>query len=224
MQRPEQLAPPQRRNMILIGTMNITTTRERGNFYCPACEVDQPYRKRARRPFLTLYFIPTVPVAAAELFIQCDTCRSTWDLSVLNMDRESHQAAKATEFADETVRACVLVTLVDGTITESEIQSLMRISTHLLDRTVDRDEIGRLCSIAEQNQIEATNYVLTISKHWNQSQRASALGAMFLAATADPEMSDKKLKALAKLQQILELTDQEYQKAIEAALAIDAYV
>ena len=75
--------------MILIGTMNISTTRDRGNFYCPSCAVDQTYRLRARRPFLTLYFIPTVPVAAAELFVQCDECRATWDVSVLEMDRES---------------------------------------------------------------------------------------------------------------------------------------
>jgi uncharacterized tellurite resistance protein B-like protein len=210
--------------MILIGTMNITTTRDRGNFYCPTCGVDQTYRKRAKRPFLTLYFIPTVPVAAAELFIQCDACNSTWDESVLEMNRESHEAAKAGQFAEEAIRASVLVTLVDGTISESEISALRRIATHLLDREVDRDEIGRLCSIAQQNQIEASNYVLTISQHWNQTQRASALQSMFLAATADPAMSDAKLNVLANMREILEMTDQEYQSAIESALALDAYV
>ena len=210
--------------MILIGTMNITTTRDRGNFYCPSCAVDQTYRTRARRPFLTLYFIPTVPVAAAELFVQCDACRSTWDVSVLHLDRASHEEAKASQFAEEAIRSSVLVTLVDGTISESEIAALRRIATHLLNREVDRDEIGRLCSIAEQNQIEAPNYVLTVSKHWNQTQRTSALQAMFLAATADPEMSEQKLSVLARMREILEMTDQEYEQAVESALTMDAYV
>ncbi len=210
--------------MILIGTMNITTTRDRGNFYCPSCAVDQTYRLRARRPFLTLYFIPTVPVAAAELFVQCDECRATWDSSVLEMDRESHEATKASQFAEEAIRASVLVTLVDGTISEPEIAALQRIAAHLLDRRVDRDEIGRLCSIAQQNQIEASNYVLTVSRHWDRSQASSALQVMFLAATADPEMSDSKLKVLADMREILEMTDQEYQEAVEEALSLDTYV
>lgn len=210
--------------MILIGTMNISTTRDRGNFYCPSCAVDQTYRLRARRPFLTLYFIPTVPVAGAELFVQCDQCRATWDVSVLQMDRESHESSKASQFAEEAIRSAVLITLVDGSISEAEISALQRIASHLLDREVDREEIGRLCSIAGQNQIEASNYVLTISQHWSQTQAKSALQAMFLAATADPEMSDAKLKVLANMREILEMTDQEYQDAVESALALDAYV
>ena len=210
--------------MILIGTMNLTRTRDRGNFYCPTCAVDQTYRLRSRRPFLTLYFIPTVPVGGSEMFVQCDQCRSTWDVSVLDLDKESHETAKAEQFSDEAIRASVLVTLVDGTISENEIATLQRVSRHLLQREIDRDELGRLCSIAQQNGIEATNYVLTISKGWDQNQRDSALQAMFLAATADPEMSDEKLAVLARMREILEMTDAEYQRSIESALLLEQYV
>ena len=215
--------------MILIGTMNLTTTRDRGNFDCPNCGADQPYRLRARRPFLTLYFIPTVPVGPAELSVQCDQCRSTWDVSVLEMDRENHQMAMAHQFAEETLRACVLMTLVDGSISENEIDALLRISAHLLkppmDRELmDREELGRLCSVAQQNQIECKNYVLTISKHWSEAQRLLAVQAMFLAATADSAMSDKKLQVLAEMREILKLTDADYQNAIESALALNLFV
>lgn len=210
--------------MVLIGTMPLTTTRDRGNFYCPTCAVGQTYRLRARRPFLTLYFIPTVPVGPAEVFVQCDECRSTWDESVLDMDKESHETAKAAQFADEALRSAVLVTLVDGTISEAEIESLQQVGQALLTRPVDRDEIGRLCSIAQQNAIEATNYVLTISHHWSQSQKLQALQAMFLAATADSDMSDEKLEVLAEMRDILELTDAEYRAAIEEALVREEYV
>ncbi len=110
--------------MILIGTMNLTGTRDRGNFYCPTCALTQTYRLRARRPWLTLYFIPTVPVGGAELFVQCDKCRSTWDPSVLEMDQQSHEALKEDQFRDEAVRAALLVVLADGHISKTEIESL----------------------------------------------------------------------------------------------------
>ncbi len=204
--------------MILIGTMNLTGTRDRGNFYCPTCALTQSYRLRARRPWLTLYFIPTVPVGGVELFVQCDQCRSTWDPSVLEMDQKSHEALKEDQFRDEAVRAALLVVLVDGHISNEEIGSLQRIASHLLERDVDREELGWLCSTAEQSGIEAANYVLTVSRRWNTEQRTKALQAMFLAATAEGEMGPKQVATLAKMREILAMTDADYQAAIERAL------
>jgi uncharacterized tellurite resistance protein B-like protein len=208
--------------MILIGTMNLTRTRDRGNFYCPTCAMTQTYRLRARRPWLTLYFIPTVPVGAAELFVHCDQCKSTWDETVLEMDKHSHEQALEEQFLDEAVRSAVLVVIADGEITEHEIVALQLIASRLLDRDVDREELGRLCSIAQQNKIEAANYVLTVSRRWNQKQRSRALQGMFLAATAEGEMGQPQMQLLAKMRDILELTDAEYEAAIEEALTWEA--
>ena len=204
--------------MILIGTMNITRTRDRGNFYCPTCAVTQTYRLRARRPFLTLYFIPTVPVGAVELFVQCDQCKSTWDPSVLEMDEENHRMAQEEQFRDEAVRSAVLVVIADGEITENEIEALQRVASHMLQRPFDRDELGRLCSIAQQNKIEAANYVLSVSHRWSQDQRIQALQAMFMAATADEGLGETQMKILTQMRDILELSDREFEQAIEQAL------
>jgi uncharacterized tellurite resistance protein B-like protein len=206
--------------MILIGTMNLTRTRDRGNFHCPTCGVTETYRLRARRPFLTLYFIPTVPVGAAELFVQCDQCRSTWDPSVLDMDEKAHREAREQQFADEVIRAAVLVVIADGTISEAEITALQRLTKQTLERELDREELGRICSVAEQNRITATNYVLTVSRHWSKPQRVRALQAMFLAATADDGLGTTQLQILKDMRDLLKLTDREYQEAIEAVIAV----
>lgn len=204
--------------MILIGTMNLTRTRDRGNFYCPSCGLTQSYRLRARRPWLTLYFVPTVPIGSVEFFVQCDQCRSTWDPSVLQMDQRAHEELKAEQFRDEAIRAAVLVVLADGHITEAEIIALQRIASHLLQREVDREELGWLCSTAEQSGIRATNYVMTVSRRWNGQQRVTALQAMFLAASAEGELGGKSLSSLTAMREILEMSDAEYQAAIEEAL------
>jgi uncharacterized tellurite resistance protein B-like protein len=167
---------------------------------------------------LTLYFIPTVPVGPVEMFVQCDQCKSTWDPTVLEMDEETHRVAQQEQFRDEAVRAAVLVVIADGEITENEIAALQRVASHMLERPVDRDELGRLCSIAQQNQIEAANYVTSVSHRWSQEQRVQALQAMFMGATADEGLGDTQMKILTQMRDILELTDQEFERAIEQAL------
>lgn len=208
--------------MILIGTMNLTRTRDRGNFYCPTCATTQTYRLRGRRPWLTLYFIPTVPVGGEERFVHCDQCKSSWDETVLDMDKESHELALEEQFLDEAIRSAVLVVIADGEITENEIVALQSIASRLLDRNVDREELGRLCSIAQQNNIEAANYVLTVSRRWSQKQRSQALQAMFLAATAEGEMGERQVELLTQMRDLLELTDAEYEAIIEEALTWEA--
>ena len=116
----------------------------------------------------------------------------------------------------------MLVVLADGDISENEIVALQRIASRLLDRAVEREELGRLCSIAEQNRIQAANYVLTVSSRWSHEQRSQALQAMFLAASAEGEMGQSQIAILAKMREILDLTDAEYEAAIEAALTWEA--
>lgn len=208
--------------MILIGTMNLTRTRERGDFYCPTCGSTHSYRLRARRPFLTLYFIPTVPLGGAEIFVQCDGCRSTWDPTVLEMDQKSHQAAMEEQYREEALRASVLIALADEEISEQEVETLQRVGSGILRRPVDREELGELCSIARQNGIEARNYVLTVSRRWNQQQRVRALQAMFLVATTEGALGPNQMATLKKMREILKLSDREYEEAIEQALAWEA--
>jgi len=188
-------------------------------FYCPQCGGLQNYRLRARRPFLTLYFIPTIPIGGAEIFVQCDQCGTTWDTTVLQIDKEKHEEIQENQFRDEAIRAAILVTLADGHISEAEIRSLLTISEMLLQRPLDREELGRLCSVARQTEIEAEHYVQTVSTRWNVQQRLLALQAMFLAATAGEEdVSAKKLENIQRMQPHLSLSDAEFQAAIDDAL------
>jgi len=204
--------------MILIGTMNLTRTRESGQFYCPECRTTQGYRLRARRPFLTLYFIPVVPIGTPQVFVVCDGCRQHWDPSVLTVDQEHHDQANEQQFREEALRAAILVVLADGYISEAEIDALQRVANGVLQRPIDRDELGEMCSIAQENKVSAKNYVLTVSRSWNQTQRGVALQAMFLAASAEGKLEGERVAMLAQMRDILELTEREYQSVIEFAL------
>lgn len=201
--------------MVIVGTMNITRTRERGDFVCPNCRGSQSFRLRSRRPFLTVYFIPVVPVGPAEFVVQCDGCSQNWDPTVLEGDSSSDQEEG---FAIQAFRSAIMVVLADAKTTEAEISSLQRIGSRLLQRPVDREELGQMCSVALENKVPATNYVTSVSRNWDHDQRLLALEAMFLAATADGELGDPQIAILSRMKELLGLSDAEYQAAIERAV------
>jgi len=204
--------------MILIGTMNITRTRSQGDFHCPTCGSIREYSLKSRRPFLTLYFIPTVPIGGSELFVRCSGCKSNWDPAILNMDGRDHQIAKDTQFRVEAFRAAVLVVLHGGDINDREILALLEIGQRILPEPIDREDLGQLSSSATQNRVSASNYVRSVCRAWSTEQKQLALQAMFVAATADSGLDTKSLALLASLRDAMNLTDDEYQSAIEAAI------
>jgi hypothetical protein len=205
--------------MILIGTMNITRTRSVGDFHCPTCGSIREYTLKSRRPFLTLYFIPTVPIGGQEWFVRCQGCKSHWDPAVLQMDAAAHQSAREAQFGGEAFRAAVLVAQHGEAFGEETIEELLAIAQRLLGEPITRDDLGRLCSSATQNRVSPINYVRSVSPGWTTDQRQLALGAIFVAATAEGEPDPAKLNLLASLRDAMDLTDQEYQQAIETAIA-----
>ena len=134
------------------------------------------------------------------------------------MDRRTHESVAEEQFRDEAIRSCLLVVLADGHISETEIEALFRVASDLFGRPIDREELGRLASIATENGVKATNYVLTISRRWNQAQKRRALQGMFLAASVEGELGKMQTEMLAKMRELLDMTDLEYQSAIEETL------
>lgn len=208
--------------MILIGTINITRTRDRGDFHCPTCGSIREYQLKSRRPFLTLYFIPTVPIGGVEFFVRCGGCGSNWDPAILHADPKEHRVQQEIRFGHEAFRSAVLVALEAGALSPQQIETLLRISGRLLPEPIDREMLGQLCSSAVQNRITAANYVRSVGRDWHSEQRQFALQAMFVAATAEnAEPSEVTIRLLAALRDILQLSDTEYQAAIEAAIDWD---
>ena len=59
---------------------------------------------------------------------------------------------------------------------------------------------------------------MTVSRRWSESQKSEALQAMFLAATAEGKMEEPQMNLLADMRDLLEMTEQEYENAIESAI------
>jgi tellurite resistance protein len=213
--------------MIVIGSMNLTRTVARGDFTCPHCRRLQSYRLRSRRPFLTIYLIPMIPLGDREQFVQCQQCRNRWDPAILDRRDTATamisdpDASKSEAFEQQWLRTALLVVIDSGQMTEPEIAGLQRIGTQLSQRPVDREELGQLCSSAYQNRISAKHYVQSVAHLWSDEQKQIVMQACFLVASIHGELQPPQLELLQTLKQEMGLTDEEFQQAIEAAVELE---
>ena len=204
--------------MVLIGTMNLTRTRSTGDFYCPTCGCLREYRLRARRPFLTIYFIPVVPIGAVEEFVACSTCKTNSPTAALQHDERSFRESQALQFGLDVFQSAAMVVTCGESISELEIETLLELGNHLVPGGIDREQLGALCSSIRLNRVTPKNYISTVSRPWSTAQRRTALQAIFVAASADGKLDDAKLSLLSWLRDQFGMSPIEYQNAIEDAV------
>ena len=69
--------------LIIWGWRVVFHTITQGVFYCRKCGGDRNYRHRAGRRFITIFFIPVIPLTKAGEHVRCETCKTRYVTEVL---------------------------------------------------------------------------------------------------------------------------------------------
>ncbi len=69
--------------IIIFGAKPRFTTLSTGQFYCPHCRTRRAYELRSGRNWLTLYFIPLIPLNQIGEVVTCTTCGMNFSKDVL---------------------------------------------------------------------------------------------------------------------------------------------
>lgn len=71
--------------IIIWGLRVIYRTLGRGVFFCRRCGGDRDYRHRAGRRYVTVFFIPVIPLMRAGEHVQCLSCKTRYVTEVLQL-------------------------------------------------------------------------------------------------------------------------------------------
>jgi hypothetical protein len=69
--------------IIIFGSKPRFNTLSSGQFYCPQCRTRRTYELRSGRNWLTLYFIPLIPLNRLGEVVTCTTCGTNFVKDVL---------------------------------------------------------------------------------------------------------------------------------------------
>ena len=192
--------------LIIFGTRGVTYGSEGGQFFCPDCEGKQQYLHRRVRRFFTLYFIPVIPLDLLGEYIECQSCTSTYKLSILDFDPTKAAAAEEAEFQKAMRRVLVMMMLADGVIEESEIEAIQTIIGKLEDRQVPRSEIETEIARAQSEKTAIETYCRSMAGYLNDAGREMVVKAAILVAGADGKFDDSERDALAKIATALNMS------------------
>ena len=130
--------------MMIVGSMEWASTIERGDFFCPVCEAIKSYQRKISRPFLTVYFVPVIPIGGLREYVICRSCRERFDPRVLapgmaaEMMNETSLAIGPAAFETELLRLMALMMVEDEHVSEAEIDMATRVYQSMVMRELPR--------------------------------------------------------------------------------------
>lgn len=210
--------------MLIIGTMDWTSNVGSASAYCPNCGVQQIFRKKSSRPFLTLYFIPCIPLGRTLEYLQCTGCKGTFGMELLQLTPHinAHLQSKVpgedelvqTVFEEDLVRAMANIMLEDGGIEPAEILAAQFAFQQLTGQTLSREELGDACDSVSRMKQTTINFLKQSQDRWDDEQRKQVIQAMFWTASATGKLSAERTKALMALGRILNISEEDYMESI----------
>ncbi len=222
--------------MILVGTMNWASTRSSGLFRCPQCGSTQSFRLRAARPFLTLYFIPVLPIGALQEYVECRHCKNSFEPDILagNM-ATTHLTSKPTArgqdedyldsasgnravapFREDLLKVIALIMVEDGHVTEDEIRTARLVYENMVHQSLSRDDLGRMCASVQQQRLTTLSFLATARDRRSLEEKLLLTQAQFAVSGANGTVTPRRLDALVKAQKMLGLDEGEFQRAISS--------
>ncbi len=210
--------------MLVIGTMEWKGTRERGYFTCPSCASSQPYRLRSSRPFLTLYFIPVLPIGSVSEFVECSGCKSAFEPDVLQVSRGAgamehvgNDDPHRPGFEADLLKALAAIVVEDGHVTEDEIRRARHIFQRITGHRLSRDQLGIACNHVRLSHLSTTSLVATMARRRTGEEKRLLVEAMFALAGVGGQLTEGRLKALAGVPQAMGIEEWEFAEAVANA-------
>jgi hypothetical protein len=131
--------------MIIFGWRTRESTTGRGEFACPRCNSNQPYRFKAVKTWFTLYFLPVIPLKTLGEFVQCQACGDNFRPDVLDRAPLS-DTPRTTLNASSELRAGKPIEQVRQSLIESGMDEAA--AAYTIDRTAgERRQACRKCGL-----------------------------------------------------------------------------
>lgn len=192
---------------LIFGARGVTTTPEEGQFYCPSCQTKREYGLKRVRRFFTLFFIPLIPLDKLGEYVECKSCKTTYNLSVLNYDPEAEAAAFQSQYYNAAKHVMVKMMLADGLADKAEVIQMQKRIEELFGTYIDDAEMLAEIEQAKNDGQNIEDYIQNIASNLNINDKEKILSAALSIALADGNFDQNERDLVVRLGKAMGLTD-----------------
>jgi uncharacterized tellurite resistance protein B-like protein len=200
--------------MIFYGTRGITLTGNSGNFICPNCVGEQPYSRRKVRRFFTLYFIPLIPLDLVGEYIECKSCKNTYNDKVLEIKEpvEAEDSDFEAEYQRAVKKSMAIMVLADGKVEETEVNAMANVFSVITGKEVSYDEMLAEIEATKTEGLEIEAYLKSINGLVNIKGKELIVRALLSIAYADGEFDDQEKRTLIDAVAAMDISESQFQE------------
>ena len=192
--------------MIIFGTRGVTTTPEQGHFQCPTCASQQAYALKRVRRFFTLYFIPLIPLDSLGEYVECGTCRDSYNTAVLDYNPANDQQQMEAEYYTAIKKVMIYILLADGIIDDEEVKTTQQIYQDVSGKSISEQALLAEIDEVSKSQIPLSTYLTRLQGCLNDTGKEMVMTAAMHVALADGVFQDEEQVLIAKIGDELGMT------------------
>jgi zinc-ribbon family len=87
--------------MIIWGSKGRQMKLGSGDFNCPKCQAKRPYNHMRSTVYFTLYFIPLFKTRDLGEYVECQTCKGSYKMEILNYEPPTEAQLMIANVQDE---------------------------------------------------------------------------------------------------------------------------
>ena len=196
--------------MIIFGSRGLTSVVETGQFNCPQCGTPQEFRLKQVRNFFTLYFIPLIPLDIAGRYIECGSCRGTFEEEMKTYD----PAQERIEMQTQMLRVMIMAALADGGVDDIERAEIKRQFLELSELPVADETLNREIAMATSAGADLNSYVATIADNLSGHGMGLVVKLAYFTMSAGGDLRPGHQTQLAKLAETLGIPQDQFMELI----------
>ena len=155
----------------MIGLSTTKPVIDTGSFECPKCHQQRSYQRKAIKNWISIYFIPIIPIGSSGEVLQCTKCKIEFPAKSAPQSQAS-DSPTSEDFAEALL---VLVALDRGTPNRKVVAKLQQVLSELREQPVSSETVAALILQGQSTRYSAFEYARTTRAGISREDRIRAV-------------------------------------------------
>lgn len=157
------------------------------------------------KKWFTLYWIPLFPTSDLGQYVECQSCKGTFNDRILSFDPKGSQEKFEAEFAIAAKRVMFKMALADGEVDQGEIDQIAQAFSNIVKREIAHEDIAAELETARNDTRSMQEFLQDVAPNLNDMGRELVLRSAIAVAKADGNVDDREVAELHEAALALEL-------------------